>query len=101
MKKYIPIDHPDWLYKMNFKCLKRPEMDVSIGRARILGECVRTLIIKVFISQLSYFILFFYQTGLLFLLKKRRTHIKANDEGDDEFHRADSFDLVKLKLSLG
>lgn len=43
MKKYIPIEHPDWLYKMNFKCLKRPEMDVSIGRARILGECVRTL----------------------------------------------------------
>ena len=39
MKKYIPIDHPDWLFKLNFKCLKRPEMDVSIGRARILGEC--------------------------------------------------------------
>ena len=48
-KKYEPIDHPDWLYKLNFKCLKRPEMDVSVGRARIIGKCHQRG--KVFLSR--------------------------------------------------
>ena len=38
-KKFSRIESKYWLEGLNFKCLKKPEMDVNTGNGEILGQC--------------------------------------------------------------
>ena len=52
-KSYENIESEYWLEGMNFRCMKRPEMDVNTGNGRITGlriQISRDLLVRVLVE---------------------------------------------------